>query len=157
MPQIELTPAQRKEHRSAAHHLDPVVMIGSDGLTPAVMKEADGALRSHGLIKIRVFVDDRHARDEMLGRLADELSAAPIQHIGKLLVLWRPLPPKEKKADEDRKPGPREVKILKQTRPGQRPEVKILKVMGNQRLTPGGKIKRAKKPTQRSVKKGPVR
>ena len=66
MPQIELTPAQRKEHRSAAHHLDPVVMIGSDGLTPAVMKEADGAMRSHGLIKIRVFVDDRHARDEML-------------------------------------------------------------------------------------------
>ena len=70
-----------------------------------------------------------------------------------LLVLWRPMPAKEKKVDEDRKPGPREVKILKQTRPGQRPEVKILKVMGNQRLTPGGKIKRAKKPTQRSVKK----
>jgi hypothetical protein len=63
------------------------------------------------------------------------------------------MPLKEKKLDEDRKAGPREVKVLKPTRPGQRPEVKILKVMGNQRLTPGGKIKRAKKPTQRSVKK----
>ena len=153
MPEIILTPAQRKEHRAAAHHLDPVVMIGADGLTPAVVKETDAALNSHGLIKVRAMIDDRQARDAMLHSLAEELSAAPIQHIGKLLVLWRPMPPKEKKLDEDRKPGPREVKILKQTRPGQRPEVKILKVMGNQRLTPGGKIKRAKKPTQRSVKK----
>ena len=128
-------------------------MIGTDGLSPAVTKEADAALNAHGLIKIRASVDDRQARDAMLHSLAEELSAAPIQHIGKLLVLWRPMPPKDKKLDEDRKPGPREVKILKQTRPGQRPEVKILKVMGNQRLTPGGKIKRAKKPTQRSVKK----
>ena len=150
---IELTPAQRKEHRAAAHHLDPVVMIGNDGLSAAVKKETDAALRSHGLIKVRVLSDDRHARQAMLEALADELDAAPIQHIGKLLVLWRPMPPKEKKVDEERRPGPREVKVLKATRPGQRPEVKVLKVLGNQRLTPGGKVKRAKKPTQRSVKK----
>ena len=149
----ELTPAQRKEHRAAAHHLDPVVMIGNEGLSAAVKKEADAALRSHGLIKVRVLSDDRQARQTMLEALADELGAAPIQHIGKLLVLWRPMPPKEKKVDEERRPGPREVKVLKATRPGQRPEVKVLKVLGNQRLTPGGKVKRAKKPTQRSVKK----
>jgi putative YhbY family RNA-binding protein len=150
---IELTPAQRKEHRAAAHHLDPVVMIGNEGLSAAVKKETDAALRSHGLIKVRVLSDDRQARQTMLEALADELDAAPIQHIGKLLVLWRPMPPKEKKVDEERRPGPREVKVLKATRPGQRPEVKVLKVLGNQRLTPGGKVKRAKKPTQRSVKK----
>jgi putative YhbY family RNA-binding protein len=150
---IELTPAQRKEHRAAAHHLDPVVMIGNEGLSAAVKKETDAALRSHGLIKVRVLSDDRQARQTMLEALADELGAAPIQHIGKLLVLWRPMPPKEKKVDEERRPGPREVKVLKATRPGQRPEVKVLKVLGNQRLTPGGKVKRAKKPTQRSVKK----
>ena len=150
---IELTPAQRKEHRAAAHHLDPVVMIGNEGLSAAVKKETDAALRSHGLIKVRVLSDDRQARQTMLEALADELGAAPIQHIGKLLVLWRPMPPKEKKVDEERRPGPREVKVLKATRPGQRPEVKVLKVLGNQRLTPGGKIKRAKKPAQRSVKK----
>ena len=150
---IELTPAQRTEHRAAAHHLDPVVMIGNEGLSAAVKKETDAALRSHGLIKVRVLSDDRQARQTMLEALADELGAAPIQHIGKLLVLWRPMPPKEKKVDEERRPGPREVKVLKATRPGQRPEVKVLKVLGNQRLTPGGKVKRAKKPTQRSVKK----
>ena len=153
MPLIQLTPAQRKEHRAAAHHLDPVVMIGADGLTPAVKKEADAALRSHGLIKIRVLSDDRSAREAMLQSLADELDAAPIQHIGKLLVLWRPMPEKEKKLNEDRMPGPRDVKIIKPTRPGQRPEIKTLKVLGNQRLTPGGNIKRAKKPKMRSIKK----
>ncbi|MDM0112458.1 YhbY family RNA-binding protein [Variovorax sp. J22R133] len=153
MPAIQLTPAQRKVHRSDAHHLDPIVMVGGDGLTPAVKKEADAALKAHGLIKIRVFSDDRLARESMLQELANELDAAPIQHIGKLLVLWRPKPEKERIIDEDRMPGPRDVKILKYSkRGGQRPEVKTLRVLGNQRLTPGGTIKRAK-PKQISLKK----
>jgi RNA-binding protein YhbY len=66
MTAIQLTPAERKEHRSSAHHLDPVVMIGGDGLTPAVRKEVDQALKAHGLIKVRVFSDDRAAREAML-------------------------------------------------------------------------------------------
>lgn len=136
-----------------AHHLDPVVMVGGDGLTDAVKKEADAALRSHGLIKIRVLGDDRAAREQMFQTLADELSAAPIQHIGKLLVLWRPPVEKATAEDEDRMPGPRDVKVLKYSkRGGQRPEVKTLRVLGNQRLTQGGMVKRAK-PKQKSVKK----
>lgn len=153
MPQIQLTPAERREHRANAHHLDPVVMIGGDGLTPAVQKEIDAALNAHGLIKVRVFNDDRAARDQIYQQLAEELSAAPIQHIGKLLVLWRPIPEKEKTIDEDRMPGPRDVKVLKfSSRGGQRPEVKQLRVLGNQRLTAGGMVKRAKV-KQKSVKK----
>ncbi|BCN39169.1 hypothetical protein ALDI51_24880 [Alicycliphilus denitrificans] len=153
MPQIQLTPAERREHRANAHHLDPVVLIGGDGLTPAVQKEVDAALAAHGLIKVRVFNDDRAAREAMYQQLAHDLGAAPIQHIGKLLVLWRPVAPKQKAADEDRKPGPRDVKVLKFGRPGQRPEVKQLRVLGNQRLTSGGQVKRAK-PKKKSVKKG---
>lgn len=154
MPQIELTPAERKAHRADAHHLDPVVMIGSDGLTPAVRKEVDAALNAHGLIKIRVLGDDRAAREEIYQQLAGELNAAPVQHIGKLLVLWRPQPEKARAVDEDRMPGPKDVKVLKYSkRGGQRPEVKVLRVLGNQRLTPGGKIKRTS-PKQKSVKKG---
>jgi len=154
MSAIELTIAERKAHRAEAHHLDPVVMIGNDGLTPAVLKEADAALSSHGLIKIRVQGDDRAARETMYQRLADELGAAPIQHIGKLLVLWRPKAEKERAVDEDRKPGPRDFKVLKYSkRGGQRPEVKTVRVLGNQRLTPGGQVKRSK-PKQKSVKKG---
>jgi putative YhbY family RNA-binding protein len=153
MPQIQLTPAQRKEHRALAHHLNPVVMVGGDGLTAAVKKEADAALNAHGLIKIRVFSDDRAAREAMFQTLTDELGAAPIQHIGKLLVLWRPLPEREKAVAEDRMPGPRDFKVLKYSkRGGQRPEVKTLRVLGNQRLTAGGQVKRSK-PKQISVKK----
>ena len=129
-------------------------MVGGDGLTPAVKKEADAALKAHGLIKIRVFSDDRLARDAMLRELSDELDAAPIQHIGKLLVLWRPIPEKERTVDEDRMPGPRDVKIVKYSkRGGQRPEIKTLRVLGNQRLTPGGNIKRAKAKRPLSAKK----
>jgi RNA-binding protein len=154
MPALQLTVAQRKEHRAEAHHLDPVVMVGNDGLTAAVKKEVDAALKAHGLIKIRVLGDDRAQREEMFQILADELGAAPIQHIGKLLVLWRPKPPKERAEDEARMPGPRDFKVLKYSkRGGQRPEVKTLRVLGNQRLTPGGQVKRAK-PKQKSVKKG---
>ena len=153
MPAIQLTPAQRKEHRSAAHHLAPVVMIGNDGLTAAVEKEVNLALSAHGLIKVRVFSDDRTSRDAMLVSLADSLGAAPIQHIGKLLVLWRPVPPKEKVERDDRKPGPRVVKIVSFSKSGNhRATVKKVKVFGNERVTAGGQIKRVReRPT--SVKK----
>ena len=153
MPAIQLTVAQRKVHRAESHHLDPVVMIGNDGLTAAVKKETDAALNAHGLIKVRVLGDDRAQREAIYQTLADELGAAPIQHIGKLLVLWRPKPVKERAEDEDRMPGPRDVKVLKYSkRGGQRPEVRTLRVLGNQRLTPGGQVKRAK-PKKKSVKK----
>ena len=92
---IELTPDARRALRAQAHHIDPVVMIGNDGLTPSVLHEVDVNLMAHGLIKIRVFSDDRDARDAMLEQIADELEAAPVQHIGKLLVVYRPLPEEE--------------------------------------------------------------
>ncbi|MBX3619960.1 MAG: YhbY family RNA-binding protein [Rhizobacter sp.] len=146
MPAISLRPAQRKEIRAQAHHLDPVVRIGGEGLTAAVIKETDSALKAHGLIKVRVFSDERDAREEMLARLCDELGAAPIQHIGKLLVLWRPIPPKEKAEREDRMPGPKVVKIIKFSKSGNhRPQIKEVKVLGNERVAAGGQIKRAKK------------
>ena len=83
--------------------------------------------------------------DTMLQALAESLDAAPIQHIGKLLVLWRPRVERPPTPDEGRKPGPRDVKVLKFSRfGGQKPEIKTLRVLGNQRLTPGGQVKRAK-------------
>ena len=153
MPQIILTPAQRKDKRADAHHLDPVVMIGGDGLTPAVVKETDAALKAHGLIKVRVLGDDRTAREAMFAQLCDELSAAPIQHIGKLLVLWRPIPEKAAAERTDARPGPRVVKIVKFSKSGNgRPQVSKLKVLGNERVAQGGEIKRAKR-RMTSVKK----
>jgi RNA-binding protein len=157
MPALTLTPTQRREHRANAHHLSPVVQIGADGLSTAVRKEADAALNAHGLIKIRVFSDEREARESMLAQLCEELNAAPVQHIGKLLVLWRPMPRKTLKApSEERAPtsrAPKVVKVVSFSKSGNhRATVKKLTVLGNERLTPGGLVKRAK-PRQTSVKK----
>jgi RNA-binding protein len=154
MPAIELTPAQRKEKRGEAHHLDPVVMIGAEGLTPAIVRETDAALKAHGLIKVRMFSDERASREAALAELANKLDAAPVQHIGKLLVLWRPLPDKAPAEKNDgRKAGPRTVKVVSFSKSGtHRPTVKKVTVYGNERLTAGGQVKRAKvRPT--SVKK----
>ncbi len=156
MPAIQLTPSERKDKRADAHHLAPVVMIGNDGLTPAVVKEVDAALNAHGLIKVRVFSDDRDARNTMFESLSGQLNAAPIQHIGKLLVLWRPMPEKVKVEREDRMPGPKIVKVLKFSKSGNhRAQVKKIKVLGNQRMAAGGELKRARKRIT-SVKKSAV-
>lgn len=153
MPAIHLTPAQRKDKRGEAHHLDPVVMIGDQGLTDAVTREVDLALKAHGLIKVRVFSDERDTREAMFATLCDELNAAPIQHIGKLLILWRPMPPKEKAEREDRGAGPKVVKIIKFSKSGNnRPQIKKVKVLGNERVAAGGQIKRARK-RQTSIKR----
>ena len=113
----------------------------------------DLALKSHGLIKVRMFSDDRSQREAALAHLADALQAAPVQHIGKLLVLWRPPVEKVKAERDDRKPGPRIVKVVKAPKHASRaPEVKRVKVLGNERITAAGLIKRART-GQRSAKK----
>ena len=153
MAALQLSSAERKDKRAEAHHLEPVVMVGNAGSTPAVVREIDAALNAHGLIKVRVALDDRAAREAMLLALADELGAAPIQHIGKLLVLWRPPAPKEKVEKEGRMPGPKVVKVLKFSKSGNhRAQVKKITVLGNMRLAAGGELKRARKRTS-SIKK----
>jgi RNA-binding protein len=150
---LKLTPAERSELRSQAHGLKPVVLIGDAGLTPAVMKEIDAGLNVHGLLKVRVFGDDRDARVEMYERICAELGAAPIQHIGKLLVLYRPKKEDEKQRSDRKGPGMREVTIVKPSASGtKRPSVTRVLLKGNERVTAGGNIKRAK-PRQTSPKK----
>jgi RNA-binding protein YhbY len=87
MPAIQLTPAQRKIHRSEAHHLDPVVMIGERWVRNSLLssKKPEMALNAHGLIlKFAFWVMTVMRAEEMLPALADQLNAAAIQHIGKL-------------------------------------------------------------------------
>ena len=79
--------------RAKAHPLHPFVSIGHHGLTPAVLHEIDVNLLAHELIKIRVFGDDRGEREALLERICDDLDAAPVQHLGKILTIWRPAPP----------------------------------------------------------------
>jgi len=83
-----LSPAERQKLKGRAHKLDPVVIIGADGLSAAVISEIDRALKSHDLIKVRVNAD-RDEREAMLGEICAKTGAQPVQHIGKIFVLFR--------------------------------------------------------------------
>jgi putative YhbY family RNA-binding protein len=89
---ITLSPIERRALKARAHTLDPVVMIGDHGLTPAVILEIERNLTAHELIKIRAATDDREARESWLHEICLALHAAPVQHIGKMLVIWRKKP-----------------------------------------------------------------
>jgi putative YhbY family RNA-binding protein len=150
---IKLTPAERSALRAEAHGLNPVVMIGEAGLTESVVKEISASLDAHGLIKVRVFGDDREARVAMYEQICLELDAAPVQHIGKLLVLYRPKKEAVKERSGKSGPGMREVTIVKASASGtKKPSVTKVMLKGNERVTAGGNIKRAK-PRQTSSKK----
>jgi RNA-binding protein len=150
---IKLTPAERAALRAEAHGLNPVVMIGEAGLTESVMKEIASSLDAHGLIKVRVFGDDREARVAMYEQISTELDAAPVQHIGKLLVLYRPKKDAVKERAGKTGKGMREVTIVKPSPSGtKKPSVTKVLLKGNERVTQGGNIKRAK-PRQASSKK----
>jgi putative YhbY family RNA-binding protein len=180
MPALKVSPAQRADLRSQAHALKPVVLIGAEGLTDAVLAEIKVHLTAHELIKIRVFGDEREERLAIYEAICDTLGAAPIQHIGKLLVIWKPqaapaakpvgakktagaktaparagntkapaLPTAREAADDTRKRGaaPRIVKVVKQSQSNtvRRPKPQKVLVRGNERVTAGGTVKRAKK------------
>jgi putative YhbY family RNA-binding protein len=87
-----LTSSQRRELRARAHHLHPVVMISAAGLTLEVAREIDVNLKSHELIKIRFLGDDRAARVALVTAICEETGAQSVQHIGKILVIYRPRP-----------------------------------------------------------------
>ncbi len=151
---IKLTAVERSALRAEAHDLKPVVLIGESGLSEAVLKEIDTGLNSHGLIKVRVFGDDRDARIAMYETVCTQLKAAPIQHIGKLFVIYRPKSDvKTEKVLRKTGGGMREVTIVKPSPSGtKRPTVSKVMLKGNERVTAGGNIKRAK-PRQTSAKK----
>ena len=89
---LQLSSVARRELRARAHSLNPVVSIAENGLTEAVLKEIDVNLNAHELIKIRVYGDSREDRIAHLEKICSELGAAAVQHIGKLLVVYRPAP-----------------------------------------------------------------
>jgi len=86
-----LSPAERQALKGRAHKLEPVVIVGGDGLTAAVIAEIDRSLKSHELIKVRVNAD-RDDREATLLEICAKTGAQPVQHIGKILVLFRENP-----------------------------------------------------------------
>jgi len=89
---ISLTSGERRALRARAHHLRPVVIVGDAGITAAVLREVEVNLVSHELIKIRAAESDRVQRRQILGEICKALNASPVQHIGKIFVIFRPKP-----------------------------------------------------------------
>ena len=89
---IELSPAQRRALRAAAHHLNPVVSISQKGLTPSVLAEIDRCLAAHELIKLRLHGIEREDREALFSEICTALKCHTVQHIGNLVVLWRERP-----------------------------------------------------------------
>lgn len=94
----ELDSAERRALRARAHHLRPVVMVGGPGLKPEVLREIEASLTSHELIKIRLHGDDRETRKNLVSEICEATGAQPVQHIGKIIVIYRPGPPEKQKA-----------------------------------------------------------
>ena len=90
-----MTPQERKQLRARAHKLDPIVVIGAKGLTDAVIAEIDFALKAHELIKVRAGTMDRHERAEAFSAICARTGAEPVQHVGKVFVLFRKKPEAE--------------------------------------------------------------
>lgn len=86
---MQLNSKQIAYLRGLAHNLNPVVMIGNNGLTDAVLKEIDVSLNAHELIKVQVAGDDRELRKSLLQEIADMANAVAVHHIGKQLVFYR--------------------------------------------------------------------
>ena len=100
----ELTPAERSDLRARAHHLNPVVTVAGNGLTPAVLTEIERALQAHELIKVKVQGAEREQREALMQELCAAVDAAPVQHIGSILVVWRA------RREDEKTAGPAEKK-----------------------------------------------
>lgn len=92
---LSLTVSERLALKGRAHSLKPTVMIGNAGLTEAVLNEIASSLKVHELIKIKVMAE-RPQREAILSEICTKINAAPVQHVGKILVIYRPNPEAQK-------------------------------------------------------------
>ena len=85
-----LTSSQSRFLRGQAHDLRALLQIGAKGLTPAFLAELDAVLEQHELVKVKIGAEDRQARDAVIGEILEKSSAALVQRIGHVAVLYRP-------------------------------------------------------------------
>jgi RNA-binding protein len=95
---MPLTGKQRHHLRALAHHLDPIVQVGHEGLTEAVIAQIDEALAAHELIKVRIASESPVDREEAAARIAEGARAEVAQIIGRVVVVYRRRPKKAKVA-----------------------------------------------------------
>ena len=115
----QLNAAERSDLRARAHSLKPVVLMGAGGLTPGVILEVERSLKAHELIKIRVGESDHDERQSICESICTQTGAAPVQHIGKVLVIYREKPKEETRvvpAGTRVKPGTKTARPVRKSR-----------------------------------------
>ena len=147
----ELNPVERRALKARAHSLHPVVSIAAKGLAPSVLAEIDTCLKSHELIKVRVFGAERNDREALMAAVCEQLDAAPVQHIGNILILYR-----EKPVEETLAAAPAPAAKSAPRKPGRKtPEMPISKIKsaktGQRRKIEYGQLRN----TRKIVKKRP--
>lgn len=86
---MPLSITEKKRFRQIGHQLNPVVMLGGQGLTEGVMAEIERALEDHELIKVRIGGEDREARRAVIDAITAQTRSEAAQIIGKLVLLYR--------------------------------------------------------------------
>ena len=89
---MTLTTRERAHLKGRAHALEPVVHVGTAGVTDAVVAELERALTAHELLKVRIGADDRGKRVALGDELCTRTGATAVDRVGKILILWRPRP-----------------------------------------------------------------
>ncbi|PJG83992.1 ribosome assembly RNA-binding protein YhbY [Caviibacterium pharyngocola] len=87
---MTLSTKQKQFLKGLAHHLNPVVMLGANGLTEGVLAEIDNALNHHELIKVKIAGAERETKQLIIDAIVRETQASAVQTIGHILVLFRP-------------------------------------------------------------------
>ncbi|KKA44294.1 MULTISPECIES: ribosome assembly RNA-binding protein YhbY [Salinivibrio] len=86
---MKLSTKQKQYLKGLAHPLKPVVLMGANGLTEAVVAEIELALDHHELIKVKVASEDRETKNLIIDAILRETGAEKVQVIGKTLVIYR--------------------------------------------------------------------
>ncbi len=93
---MPLSEAQKKHLRGLGHNLKPVVMVGDGGLSASLLEEYESSLAHHELIKVRIRVGNRTARDTLIAELCEHAGAELVQRVGNMALLYRENPEKKK-------------------------------------------------------------
>lgn len=89
---MSLSKDQIRQYKAQAHHLKPVIMIGQNGLTDAVLAEIEIALDAHELIKIKIGSEDRDERAQITSSIGEQTQSDLVQSIGRTAVFYRKKP-----------------------------------------------------------------
>ena len=95
---MTITSKERAELRAEAHHLTPLVHVGHHGLTDALIKSIDDALRTHELVKVALAKTTEAKPKDASREMAEMLGADVVQTIGRTCTLYRENPDLKKKA-----------------------------------------------------------